>query len=165
MKIPTFHDQLVVEDINLSCLSTLLQCTRVQRFHKRCFIYLFVYFVVIIFLMKVNLCLKLADGSDEYHKCAIVSQILVYIFCWMLILAKKWNFSTTKHLSDPNEDARDETVIYCSIWRWEWLVWRVEWINKEIARDALRIRIAIACISIFELLIIRYCCIWLSNIW
>ena len=82
MKIPTFLDHLMVEDINLSCLSTLLQCTRVQRFHKRCF-YLFTYFILLLlfFLMKVNLCLKLADGSDEYHKCAIMSQILVYIFC------------------------------------------------------------------------------------
>ena len=102
MKIPPFYDHLVVEDINLSHLSTLLQFTRVQRFHKRCF-YLFIYFVVIFFLMKVNLCLKLADWSDEYHKCAIMSQILVYIFCWMLLLTKKWNFSTIKHLSDQNE--------------------------------------------------------------
>ena len=102
MKIPPFHDHLVVEDIYLSCLSTLLQCTRVQRFHKRCF-YLFYFILLLFFLMKVNLCLKLADGSYEYHKCAIMSQTLAYIFCWMLLLAKKWNLCTTKHLSDQNE--------------------------------------------------------------
>ena len=160
MKIPPFYDHLVVEDINLSYLSTLLQCTRVQRFHKICFIYLFI--LLLFFLMKVNLCLKLADGSDEYHKCAIMSQIFVYIFWWILFLAKKWN-----------------KVL-------KWLKWKMQVIKllyiamfeggnnlcgersgsaKEIARDTLHIRIAVACISIFDLLMIRYSCIWLSNIW
>ena len=104
MKIPTFF-MTIWWWKTLTCLVCLLYCN-VQEYKdsiKDVFIYLFIYFFVIIILMKVNLCLKLVDGSDEYHKCAIMSQILVYIFCWMLLLPKKLNFSTTKHLSDPNE--------------------------------------------------------------
>ena len=88
----------------LTCPICLLYCN-VQEYKdsiKDVFIYLFI-LLLLLFLMKVNLCLKWADGSDDNHKCAIMSQILVYIFCWMLLLAKKWNFSTTKHLSDQNE--------------------------------------------------------------
>ena len=65
--------------------------------------FLFIYLFCCYYYFFNESSLKLADGSGEYHKCAIMSQILAYIFCWMLLLAKKWNFSTTKHLSDQIE--------------------------------------------------------------
>ena len=120
--------------------------------------FLFIY----LFLMKVNLCLKLADGSYEYHNVPSCLRFWPISFVECCYWPRNETYVLQSTWVIKMKDASEETVLYWYVWRWERLVWRVEWISQGHCMRCLAYEDSCCIwISIFELLMIRYSCIWI----